>query len=395
MKLALAILVACAGAAAAQPARLAPGDLPAASQEPPQVILLTFGVGPRIFEKFGHAAICLRQPHSEREPVCFNYGVTSFNETGAMAWNFLRGQQRFWVEPEAFDSMVRFYRAEDRDVFAQELPLAPEQARAIEASLLHDVEEANKYYVYDHFRDNCTTRLRDMIDRATGGKLSTGGDAPYVLTYRQIGYSGLSELPYLKAIADYVIGRELDATPTLWQAMFHPDVLRAQVEQRFGVAPQQLYKRRGPPFPKDGPSDRGWALAIALGFALPLLVAQWRRRFERVALAWSTLYLALGGIAIWGLVAISSIGGVRWNEVVLVLMPFDAALPFLPLALRRRYARLRVAELLLVSALASIGVLHQPLWIPILSAIIPLAIVGFDLPAPLLAREPQAVVART
>ncbi|MGE5181489.1 MAG: DUF4105 domain-containing protein [Acidobacteriota bacterium] len=394
-RLSLAVVLACAGTAAAQPARLAPGDVPAASEEPPQVILLTFGVGPRIFEKFGHAAICLRQPHSEREPVCFNYGVTSFDDTGAMAWNFLRGQQRFWVEPEAFDAMVRFYRAEDRDVFAQELALAPDQARAIEATLLHDVEDAHKYYVYDHFRDNCTTRLRDMIDRATGGKLSAGADVPYALTYREIGYSGLSGLPFLKAVADYVIGRQLDDTPTVWQAMFHPDVLRAQVEQRLGAAPRQLYKRRGPPFPKDGPSDRGWALAIALVFALPLVVAQWRRRLERAALAWSTLYLGLGGIAIWGLVAISSIPGVRWNEAVFVMMPFDAALPFLPVALRRRYARLRVAGLLLVSALASVGIFHQPLWIPILSAIIPLSIVGFDLPHPLLARQAQAVVART
>jgi hypothetical protein len=119
-------------------------------------------------------------------------------------------------------------------------------------------------------------------------------------------------------------------------------------------------------------------LVIALVFALPLLVATWRRKYERIALAWSTLYLALWGIAIWGLVIVSSIPGVRWNENVLVLMPFDALLPFLGAERRRAYARYRVAGLLLVSALCAVGVLHQPLWIPLLSALIPLSIIAFE-----------------
>jgi hypothetical protein len=378
--LALAIVVALAGVASAQPARLAPSDVPAATDEPPEVLLMTFGVGPRIFEKFGHAAICLRYSHSDREPICFNYGVTDFNAGATMAWNFLRTQQKFWVEPEAYSTMLRFYRNEDRDIFQQVLPLSPEQARALEAKLLSDITEDHKYYFYDHFYDNCTTRLRDMVDGATGGKLHDGADARFALTFREMGESGLAEFPFITALADFILGRQLDETPTRWQAMFHPEVLRHQVEDKLGVVPEQLNQRHGPPFPKDGPTDRWQAFVLALVFALPLLVAQWRRRFERVALAWATAYLVFWGLVIWGLVVISSIPGVRWNEAVFVMMPLDIALPFLPIARRRAYARVRVAGLLLVSALVGIGVFHQPLWIPILSAIMPLAIIGFDLP---------------
>jgi len=57
-------------------------------------------------------------------------------------------------------------------------------------------------------------------------------------------------------------------------------------------------------------------------------------------------------------------------------VPFDLALPFLGIALRRRYARMRVASLLLISALCAINFLRQPLWIPILTAIAPLALVA-------------------
>jgi hypothetical protein len=67
----------------------------------------------------------------------------------------------------------------------------------------------------------------------------------------------------------------------------------------------------------------------------------------------------------------------RWNEAVLVLMPLDLALPLMSPVLRRRYAQLRVVGLLALSILCAVGVLHQPLGIPILTAIMPLAVVAF------------------
>jgi hypothetical protein len=383
----LAVMLGCAGVAYAQPRPLERSELDAmVGDQPPQVILLTFGVGERIFEKYGHAALCLSYPDSgpvarnetPREPVCFNYGVTDFDAGSSLVWGFLRSKQKFWVDPEAWSDMVGFYTDEDRDIYEQVLPLTPEQARALERELLTSLEESHRYYHYDHFFNNCTTRLRDMIDRTTGGKLRAGSDIAYPLTFREIGYRGLASLPPLIAIADFVVGRQLDDKPSLWQAMFHPDLLRQRVTSALGVQPQLINKRQGPPFPTGGSTWRLPMLLIALVFALPLLVATWRRRFVRPALAWATLYLALWGLIVWGLAIVSSIPGVRWNENVLVLIPLDIVLPFLAIERRRRYARIRVAGLFLVSALCAAGVLHQPLWIPILSAMFPLATIAFD-----------------
>ena len=386
--LALLAVVFAGATAQAQPSAVdADGVMRLRGEEPPEVIVLTFGVGPVVFEKFGHAALCLRYKSTGLEPLCFNYGVTDFNEGSIMIWHFLRTEQKFKVDGEAWSSMLRFYRYEDRDIWMQQLELQPEQARKIEAKLFYDIQEAHRYYYYDHFFDNCTTRLRDMIDDAVGGKLREGTDAPYPMTFRQLGRRGMAEFPPLIAIADYVLGRQLDDTPTLWESMFHPDMLRQQLEVRLGVKPRQLYKRRGIDFPTDGSTARLPMFAIALLFGLPLLVATWRRRFHKAALIWSTVFLTFWGVVIWSLVIISSIKGVRWNEAVFVMVPFDVALPFLGPDKRRSYARVRVAILLVVSALCAIGVFHQPLWIPILSAIVPLSIIGFDLPHPLLAKR--------
>ncbi|MGE0548657.1 MAG: DUF4105 domain-containing protein [Kofleriaceae bacterium] len=365
----------------AQPGRDASGELRGRVEpEPPFIDVMTFGTGEVIFEKFGHAAICLRYHDPARPGVCFNYGVTDFDAGPILIWNFVRSNQTFWVEDESEARLRAYYVAEDRDIWVQTLRLTPAQARSIEARLWHDVEPANRHYTYDHFLDNCTTRVRDLIDRALGGALRAATTEQFPLRYRELGYRGLAEFPPLVALVDFVVGRQVDQRPTLWEAMFHPDVLRQVIETKLGVVPVLIHRREGLPFPTTGSSWKLVVIALALAFALPLAIAQGYRRLERAARIWATLYLSLWGISLYALVILSPIEALRWNEVVLVLMPFDLVLAFLGPERCKRYAQLRVAGLALVSLLCAVGVLHQPLWMPIITALLPLSVIAFDLP---------------
>ena len=382
----LTAVLAAAGAARAQPAHLAPGEVPsgAIEPEPPVVELLTFGIWARIFEKFGHAAICLRYHQPEHPEICFNYGVTDFNTAGAagavMVWNFLRRQQKFWVEPTSLAAMLAFYEREDRDIWRQILPITGAVARAIEAQLWSDTREENRYYYYDHFYDNCSTRLRDMIDRAAGGALSVRSSERYARTFRELGRRGLAGMPLLLVTSDLITGRELDQHPTVWQAMFHPDILRTEVALRLHAPPELIYRRRGPPFPTRGKTGRLHFLALAVALAVPLFIANAVRR-HRTATLWTvSAALALLGALVWTVVIVSPIPAVRYNEAVFVVMPIDLALPLLPPDWRRRYARVRLGVLAVVSVLGLIGVFHQPLWVVILAVALPMATVAFDLP---------------
>ena len=374
---ALVVLLALAGTASAQPRALGNAEQIHESQ-PPIVELLTFGMGEVIFEKFGHAAICLRYHEPEHTGVCFNYGVTDFSGGPAMVWRFLREQQQFWVEVSSYYDLLAFYIAEDRDIFAQTLPLSPAGARRIEAELWASTLPDRRNYTYDHFFDNCTTKIRDMIDRAADGRLRANSSAPFPLTFRQLGQRGLAEMPELFSITDFVLGRQLDDHPTQWSSMFHPDMLRANVDTKLAATPVLINHRTGPAFPTTSSGGKLGTFLLAFLFTIPLAIARLTRRFERVALIWSTLYLGLLGLVIYTLVAISSIDGVRWNEAVFVLTPFDLALPFLPAVRRSRYAQVRCAILALVSLFCVAGIFRQPLWIPILTAFMPLAILALD-----------------
>lgn len=355
---------------------------------PPVVVLFTIGRGELIFEKFGHTALCLDYREPGRETVCFNYGVTDFTmDPVDLTWAFIRGRQKFYVEPVPLNGMVAFYRHEDRTMWRQDLRLTAEQARAIEARLLHDIRPENRFYIYDHFADNCTTRLRDIIDAHTGGALREGSGSRFPLTFRQMGRQGLAELPPLIAFGDFAVGRALDEPITLWQAMFHPFVLRDHVEHVFAAPAQLLYERRGPPIPDDGPTNRGWALFFGLLLALPLLASKLTGRFERGAVAIVSVPLALLGLVIWTAAIISTIPGLRWNEALFLYVPFDVVLPFLAPARRRQYARVRLATFVVVSLLCAVGLFLQPLWVPIVVGFALFGLIALELPSPPLARR--------
>lgn len=399
---ALVTVAALASVAHAQPRSYRPGSVfKNPEPQPPWIDLYTFDRGAVIFEKFGHTALCIRYHDPSRETVCFNYGVTDFGGGMGLVWGFLRGHQKFWSEPVPLANLVGFYKAEDRTIWRQTLPLNEAQAREIEDKLWSDdtlriyPNQEDHYYYYDHFFDNCTTRLRDMIDHAMGGVLSKGSDVEWPETFRQIGREGMAEFPPLIGFSDFVVGRSLDRHPTLWEAMFLPVVLKDVVKERLGVEPELVYHRRGPDFPTDGPTDRGWVLLFALAFYLPLVIAVARGRFVRGALVWATIPLVLIGTLIWGLAIISSIPGLRWNEALFLFVPLDVMLPIWKGARRRRYAEIRGGMIVWVSILCAIGIFKQPLWNPILCAFVPHALIAWIEPMLAESRERAGAPART
>lgn len=381
---ALGLLVGLLGATPAdgQPRRLRASDYNGQtppSAQPPRIDLYTFERGAVIFEKYGHAALCLHYEHAPGD-VCFNYGVTDFADVKGLVWGFLRGTTKFWVEPAALEETLRFYTWEDRTIWRQTLPTTPAQARALEAKLWGNLHESLRYYEYDHFFDNCTTRLRDMIDETFGGVLRADASRPDAAdprTFRELGYSGLAEFPPLLAISDFVVGRDIDVPPTLYEKMFLPDEVRLNVAKRLGVTPELIYQRRGPPFPSQGSKGREVVIAIGVAAAALLALALWRRRLMRTALAFAMAPALLMGLVIWTLVAISAIPSLRVNEVALMYWPFDLAILWLAWPRKQLYARIKLGALAVVAALALVGVLRQPLWAPMAMLGLPCLVLAF------------------
>ncbi|MDB4961163.1 MAG: hypothetical protein JWP01_1162 [Myxococcales bacterium] len=369
----------------------------------PGVKLVTMGVGSLIWERHGHIALCTCGDGGRRD-ACYNYGIGDFAKPLEMASGFFRAAKSFWVGKMDPRQMIAVYQYADRTVWVQDLPLTPEQEDFVIKKLEFDILEENKHYSYDHFWDNCTTRVRDIIDDATKGALSSMTNLTDDRTYRDLAREGFLGMRIPLLITDIAMGRVTDRVPTYWERMFLPDYLREAVEARWGVKPVVLYQRKGPPSLKElekaladptltperrrdleaqleaiknVPTGRVlFCLFVILLTAPAWLTRKWGR-FERTGLAVAVVPAAFLGLIFWALAVISPLPYVRWQETLLCLMPFDLLLLFLPPDKRRIYARGRTIMLGLVAALLLVGVLKQPIWPAWLWALIPNAVVGF------------------
>ncbi|MFI4970890.1 MAG: DUF4105 domain-containing protein, partial [Lysobacterales bacterium] len=95
-----------------------------------------------------------------------------------------------------------------------------------------NVQPEHAQYRYDYFEANCSTRVRDALDRALGGLLhaqSEGRSRGY--TYRLDALRLMAPQPLLMLGIDLGLGPYADQRIDFWQEGFVPATLRAVVAQ--------------------------------------------------------------------------------------------------------------------------------------------------------------------
>jgi hypothetical protein len=292
-----------------------------------------------------------------------------------MGWGFFRAAGNFWVGRQSPRVLTTIYEAADRDVWVQPLPLTTDEKRRLLARLEHDVQDAHKRYAYDHLTDNCSTRVRDALDEATGGKLRAMQVPSDGRTYRDLARRGFFGMRVALLITDLAMGRAADRVPTYYERMFLPEYLRgraAAVGRRAGgglPAQGAATAERRPERPRPAGADRRRAGGAGRAGALAPTLAADRAvgRADPAARARPDL-LGAGDH--------QPLPYVRWNETCLVLLPLDLLLVIGPARWRVGYARARVAMIAAVALLLAVGVLRQPLWSILAWPLIPAAMVA-------------------
>lgn len=213
--------VACAIVAlsvAATPARaqVAPADSQALT-----VWLMTMGPGDAVWERFGHNAIRIRDERSGDDRV-YNWGMFSLDQSGFVL-RFLRGRMRYWMASEDAALTVDAYRSHNRSVTIQELALSGMQKLALLAFVQRNELPENRFYDYDYFLDNCSTRVRDALDVALGGVLATAfKNEPTDMSYRDHARRLMQGDMWTYTGIDIGLGRPTDRRITSWEEMFVP-----------------------------------------------------------------------------------------------------------------------------------------------------------------------------
>ncbi len=332
-----------------------------------RIALMTVGPGGRAYEKFGHNQIWVHDP-ADGSDIAYNYGVFDFEQENFI-WRFIQGRMLYRCEAVVAAEVERAYReaypelagrtlsagrwlsvnylADERSVWVQELDLTAGQKRALADFLRWNARPENQEYRYDYYRDNCSTRVRDALDRADalGGILEkqwrgVASGSTYRSHTRRLTQM---DLPLYAALYA-ALGQPVDAPIDRWEQAFLPMELMKQlrgvkvVDEAGGERP--LVKReyelyRSPLYEEPENLPRFfWAGAMVIGLAgggfligLGTLGRRWpvaRWTAGGLIAVWLLLCGVSGSIGTWAYWTDHRVGW--WNENWFQLNPVSLVL---------------------------------------------------------------------
>jgi hypothetical protein len=203
--------------------------------------LSTMGRGDPLYVWFGHSGLIINDLESKRS-VMYDFGVFSFDE--GFYQSFALG--RLWYQAWGTSSEARFALATDemRDVRTITLDFSQDVTLEVLKHLNKTTEPKHSTYLYHHYRENCATRIRDILDKATDGQLKAYAQStPYPLTIRQIVASRTASSPFIYWTLDFLQNNDIDQPITYWEAMFMPEIME-QVILDFSYIDKQGNERK-------------------------------------------------------------------------------------------------------------------------------------------------------
>lgn len=270
-----------------------------------------FGPADDIFIWWGHAALIVHNTRWNFSRV-FDWGIFSY-PSDSFTKDFIL--QRVSYRSAVGSLNLRAYINEDRDITIYTLNLDRRAKEIMLAYAENSVLPANRYYDYDQFRDNCATRIRDIIDMGTRGQFRAAfEDVPGRLSIRQHVRRFTWSKPFSEWFLCFMLGQYHDREISVWDEMFLPVEIARNitdftwiddygVERQLVSSVELAYASKNRPPILNRPSPM-WIFALKTGiiasqffFFLRFL----RRKFPRSGrILWgisqSVLGLFLGGI---------------------------------------------------------------------------------------------------
>jgi len=185
------------------------------------VCLLTCGAGTETYSIYGHSALRVVIPAKKIDTV-YNWGVFDFS-TPNFAWKFAKGRLDYMVQGESLQSFLRTYFYEQRYVLSQKINLDSNEKAKLLDLINENLKPENVKYRYDFFYDDCSTRIRDLLEKSIGGKLlyppAETGKLP---TFRQMVGKYQDPFPWLKFGIDLIMGSPGEKKASFRDRMFLP-----------------------------------------------------------------------------------------------------------------------------------------------------------------------------
>ena len=200
---------------------------PAAAQEAPSelseeatISMLTILPGDEIHSEFGHSAFRVHDPVHEIDWT-YDYGTFDFTDPYFLP-KFLYGQLDYFLAVSTYAASERHYRQKERPIIEQTLNLTHEQRNEVFQFLQWNAQPENRTYRYDFLFDNCSTRIRDVLEQTLGDEVSFAAAPAPNESFRHLLKPYVDSRPLVNLGFDLGLGTPTDREATAREFMFLP-----------------------------------------------------------------------------------------------------------------------------------------------------------------------------
>jgi len=345
---------------------LAQSTPPASLGDALEVSLITIGPGAESYEAFGHNALVIRNTQNGAS-AAYNYGVFDFDQEN-FYWRFIQGRMLYTMAVFPVQSMIADYIAHDRTIWEQVLNLSADQKLALLDDLENNAKPQNRDYLYDYYRNNCSTKVRDALDAAgvlDGLIRQKTATAFPGTTYRWHTRRLTVGTPPLYIALEAVLGQPVDRPISRWEEMFLPDKLRdfireAAIPTISGqsvplLKSERLLHRSSRFVDRPAPPPVAWKyLLFGLVFAGVLMSlgrhlsgSKWARMtWGALAVLWMAVAGFGGSFGTWAWFFTNHTAAAHNENLLSLNVVLIALIVMTPPALARRHRGLRLARIL-------------------------------------------------
>jgi len=157
--------------------------------------------------------------------------------------NFAMGRLIFWVGAWNTENALEHYVSLNRDIRFQILNLSPEKRVEIATLLAKNILPENREYLYDHYRDNCSTRVRDIFDKILDGQFYSQSQIPSTMTFRDHTRRHTDHHFLVDWLLMFLMNNTIDQEIRRWDDMFLPEELERNVAD-FSYKDDSGHKRK-------------------------------------------------------------------------------------------------------------------------------------------------------
>ncbi len=187
-----------------------------------EVSLVTCEPYNRVYSLYGHTGLRIHDQSTGLD-VLANWGIFEMKKR-FFVLRFMFGLTDYKMEIEPWEYFCERYTSYGSGVQEQVLNLNADEKQRLIAAVRENYKPENRYYRYNYFYDNCTTRVRDIIEESVDGKMVyPETDAPK--SYRELIHEWNGDHLWARWGNDFLLGVKADRKTTSKEAHFLPYML--------------------------------------------------------------------------------------------------------------------------------------------------------------------------